>query len=68
MPVRNAQIVASLIEVLCPYCSEPRPNPDNGADGWTPRELAVASGSEVECNACDRHYRIATHPTAKVIL
>lgn len=49
---RRAQIVATTVSVLCPYCGECQPNPDNGADSWMPREVKESEGRRA-CVSCD---------------
>ena len=62
MSIRPAQIVASSLEVHCPHCGEPQPNPDNGADNWTPEEVSSGAGRR-ECVSCDKTFLLM--PTTK---
>lgn len=64
-PLRHAQIVAESLAVLCPYCGEPLPNPDNGGDGWLPSELTSAASKQT-CNSCDEVFRLI--PQSKVTI
>ena len=63
---RFATIVASTVEVLCPHCGEPQPNPDNGADSWLPEEVFANEGQRT-CDSCDNEFRIVAQPKAVVI-
>lgn len=63
---RSAQIVAEVLNVLCPHCGEPQPNPDNGADGWSPEEVRTAEGLRT-CVSCDEGFMIRTVGKAQVL-
>lgn len=58
--LKNTLIYAETLLVLCPHpeCGEAVPNPDNGADAWTPREVTQASGRQVTCSSCDLPFKI----------
>lgn len=65
---RPAQVTAGVLNVCCPYCGEPQPNPDNGADGWTGAELfeQAAAGPKRECVSCDEAFLLVSVSTARV--
>ena len=53
---RTATITAVSLEVLCPFCGEPQPNPNTGSHTWLPHEVADAAakaGARILCTACD---------------
>ena len=56
--MKRATIYASVVEVLCPGCSEPVPNPDDGSHLWMPTQLEHADGHTHTCDACDVTFRI----------
>lgn len=63
--LRFANIMASVVEVSCPYCGEPLPSPDNGSDQWLPSQVE-AGQSERVCNACDEPFRVVYQDKAFV--
>lgn len=64
---RLAQIVAGTLLVLCPHCSEPQPDPENGSDMWTPEEVRDVDPASRPCVACDEPMLIAATTKAQVI-
>lgn len=62
---RNAAIVAATVEVLCPHCAEPQPNPDNGGYPWTPEEVSAEQGAKV-CVSCDEPFRLVAQSHALI--
>jgi hypothetical protein len=52
---RVASIVAFTVEVLCPYCGGPQPNPDDGGFPWTTEEVASEAAKQPKrtCADCD---------------
>jgi hypothetical protein len=50
---RFAVLTAAAIEVTCPACGEPQPNPNDGSHLWRPDEVRDASGTRRACVACD---------------
>lgn len=53
--MRNAIVVAALLEVLCPHCGDPQPNPSNGAHLWLIDEVSGNQGKRT-CVACDEPF------------
>jgi uncharacterized Zn-finger protein len=52
---RAALIVAASVEVTCPYCGEPQPNPNDGSHLWLPEEVRSAQGTRT-CVSCDEPF------------
>lgn len=57
--VRTAVLVAAAVEVQCPECGEPQPNPDDGSFLWSHFLVAQAIGTRT-CTACDQPLRVTT--------
>lgn len=63
--IKLASVTAIMIEVGCPHCGEPFPNPENGSDMWpvsllqhrmqTDRECSVEPLKR-KCNACEQSF------------
>lgn len=59
MSVRQAQLVATTLNVLCPYCGEPQPNPDDGSEQWETRQVERANETGAkDCVSCERKFRV----------
>lgn len=58
---RKAVLVATTVEVLCPYCAEPHDSPSGTQTMWA---LGVGDfgpndqGRDQVCAACDKTFRI----------
>jgi hypothetical protein len=61
-PTRRAQLVADAVAVLCPWCAEPQPNPDDGSEQWmiddfredaTDSEGVRLKSHKRTCTSCD---------------
>lgn len=63
--VRNAQVIAESLAIVCMECSSPQPNPDDGSEQWSPEQLAAHQGVRV-CVACDARIRVVAVSTAQV--
>lgn len=62
---RPAQIIAVALEVHCPYCDEPQPSPDDGADRWDSAEILYSEGKH-ECVSCDKVFLLSSTTKAQV--
>lgn len=63
---RTAQFVAAAVEVLCPVCAEPQPNPDDGSFLWSRQQVTDERASAPRfCTACDVRIVITAHSTAQ---
>jgi hypothetical protein len=59
--VRNAVLVATEIEIRCPYCGVARPAPD-GSPGHSTKEALDACERQIEpCGSCGEPIRMAWH-------
>lgn len=60
MSTRVALIVAETVNVICPHCQEPQPNPDNGADNWSAAEIRkrAENTDPIMCVSCDAPMRV----------
>lgn len=65
MAAKTAVVVAATVEVQCPHCGEPQPNPDNGGHAWTSEEVRGAQGARA-CTACDAMFRIVAQSRVSV--
>lgn len=63
MEGRRAVLAVEAVSVLCPYCGEPQPSPDNGSDMWTRMDFEKRSGMR-ECTACDKRMLISSDSKA----
>ena len=52
---KNAIITAAAVEVQCPYCGDPQPNPTDGSHLWFPSQ--VTEGKRT-CVACDTEFSV----------
>ena len=50
---RAAVVSAATIEVCCPKCGEPQPEPRDGSHLWTSEQLKASAGQRRECVSCD---------------
>jgi len=50
--MKRAQLIADVVSVICPYCGEPQPNPEDGSEQW--ELLHFARGTSKTCTACDK--------------
>ena len=64
--VRRVQLACEAVSVLCPFCGEPQPSPDNGSDMWI-RENFAARAGVFPCVACDEHILISSDPKAQFL-
>lgn len=67
--LRMAQVLATAVEVICPWCSEPQPNPDDGSHLWAPEQLARVSQNgwtKRECVSCEEVLILSAPPTAQM--
>jgi hypothetical protein len=62
--MKRAQLACEAVSVLCPYCGEPQPSPDNGSDMWTRENFDKKSGI-FGCTACDEQILISSDPKAQ---
>lgn len=53
-----ATVIAEVVNVLCPECGEPQPNPDNGADNWKAEEVRAEAGKARSCVSCDQPFQL----------
>ena len=63
--LRNAYVTASVLEILCPYCQEPQPNPDDGSQMWSPSQMHESQG-ERKCVACNKQFRLMSQNRVSV--
>ncbi len=61
-----AQLVAESVNVLCPECGEPQPDPEGGSHLWLPAQVEGAQGHHL-CVACDAHFVITTRRTVQFL-
>lgn len=61
--MQRAILCCEAVSVVCPYCGEPQPSPDNGSDMWT-RENFKAKSGVFACTACDERLLISPDPKA----
>lgn len=54
---RFAIIVAEAVNVTCPHCGEPQPNPDDGSEQWSYSQV-MASRAKRNCTSCDEPFEI----------
>jgi len=68
---KTAIIVAASLEVHCPHCGDPLPNPWNESHLWTPTELNLYAGpgnaATRVCNACDEPFHIVAQSRVGVL-
>lgn len=64
--MKLATIATESLLVLCPSCGEAQPNPDNGADNWTPEEVRSVSEHKT-CVACDARFAVQSVNKALVL-
>lgn len=74
VPIRRAQLVTDVVSVLCPWCSEPQPNPDDGSEQWTIEHFrddrTDKSGRRVRssvrgCVSCDGRMLVDADPKVR---
>lgn len=60
MRLRNAVITAATLEVCCPHCGDPQPNPRDGSHLWMPEEVKQQIAETVQrvCVACDEPFAL----------
>jgi uncharacterized Zn-finger protein len=63
--MRNAQITAAALEVLCPYCGEPQPDPERATHMWDHSQVVAQQGAKV-CTSCDKTFRLVSTRKAQV--
>lgn len=63
---RNAIIVAAQLEVHCPHCGDPQPNPDDGSHLWIQDHIVKSQGAKV-CNACDEPFTLMAQDRVSVV-
>ena len=61
---RRAQLVCAEVVVLCPFCGETQPSPDNGSTMWTSENFLAKSGI-FACVSCDERILISSEPKAQ---
>lgn len=66
MSRRNCQLVVSAVEVVCPFCGEAVPNPENGAFLWEPDLIAKHQGPR-ECDSCEEPITIVPGRKAQIV-
>jgi hypothetical protein len=59
---RTTVLCAVGVEVHCPACGEPQPNPEDGSFIWSSSlvRIAAEAGGVRSCTACDTPLRIAS--------
>lgn len=55
-----ATLVAEAVNVCCPHCGEPQPDPDNASHMWTHAQVARVNGTRRTCTACDEPMLVQT--------
>lgn len=65
---KRAAIVAFTVEVHCPHCGDPQPNPDNGAFPWTTEEVAQEAKAQAArtCVSCDEPFKLVEESSAAI--
>lgn len=63
---RPATILAASLEVHCPHCGEPLPNPTDGSHLWMPDDVLANTGAKI-CNACDEPFQLSYQKRVLVI-
>jgi hypothetical protein len=53
--MRFATAVAVTVEIECPHCGAPLPNPDDEGSPWTAENIRAHEGPKA-CNACDKPF------------
>lgn len=66
MSKRNAIIVAAQLEVHCPNCGDPQPNPHDESHLWLPSQVEQFSGAKT-CNACDEPFTLSVQARVSVV-
>lgn len=66
MAKRNAVIVAAQLEVHCPHCGDPQPNPDDGSHLRVNSQVTASQGPRV-CNACDEPFQLIAQNRVSVV-
>ncbi len=52
---RPAQLITSVVSVLCPYCGETQYcSNDNGSEMWTADKIVNHPTRKLDCNSCDK--------------
>lgn len=68
---KQTTVVASGIEVLCPFCGEPQPSPGNGSFIWLSEELATVAldskRANRQCVSCDVDIRVVAPARVGVV-
>ncbi len=62
--IKVAQLVAEAVNVLCPECGEPQPDPDNESHMWLPQQVEKYAGRRT-CVACDAQMLVVTRRTVQ---
>lgn len=44
MPILKANVTAAALEVSCPHCGAPQPNPSDGSHLWTTAQVVADQG------------------------
>lgn len=63
---RNAVIVAAVLEVHCPHCGDPQPNPRDESHLWVNADVTANQGPRV-CNACDEPFQLIAQNRVSVV-
>lgn len=69
MSRKRAAVVAVVLEVHCPHCGEPQPNPDDGGHGWSPDEVRARAALDVAagCASCDLEFLVISERKYQVV-
>lgn len=51
-------LIAVSLEILCPHCGEPQPDPEIGSHIWTIDQLRAANEQKRECVSCEQSFVI----------
>lgn len=54
----NAVLEAEAVNVLCPHCSEPQPDPEAGSHMWTKSQVTAKDGALLTCVSCDGRFKL----------
>lgn len=60
-----AHLVVETVNVLCPACGEPQPDPDNASHMWLPQQVQKYAGRRA-CVACGASMRLVSRRTVQV--
>ena len=66
MTMRRAAVVAVSLNVSCPWCFEPQPEPDGGSHLWSPDQMREVEAKVLACVSCGRGFSIGARTRVPV--